>query len=165
MPLALRRYLDNRPEKFFDKEAYETYLRWLQSHDQIRPKELKAYLSEFDAEINRALLFLREINLEEWHDRPLSGGGDYEMMRMIDKHVHPAYLRLVEGVFTPLIRPLAYFSRLDRNKSVEGLGVWSSTEEIRGNNEEGLIGHYKHIVRNGIAHGGISFLTTRDSLP
>ena len=156
--LVLRRYLDNRPEKFFDKEAYDTYLHWFQSHDLIRPKQLKTYLSQFDAEINRSLLFLREINLEGWHDSTLTSGDDYELIRMIDKQVHPAYLRLVEGVFTPLLRPLAYFSRIDRNKGVEGLDVWSITEELRGQKEEYLIRHYEHIMRNGIAHGGIAFL-------
>ena len=110
--------------------AFETYLCWLQRHDQTRPKQLKAYLSQFNSEIDRALLFLRELNLEEWHDSPLNTGGDYDLIRMIDKHVHPAYLRLVEGVFTPLLRPLAQFSRIHRNKGVEGLDVWSIPEGV-----------------------------------
>ena len=122
--LVLRRYLDNRPEKFFD----------------------------------RALLFLRELNLEEWHDSLLNTGDDYDLIRMIDKHVHPAYLRLVEGVFTPLLRPVAHFSRLHRNRGVEGLDVWSINEELKGQKEEHLVRPYQHTVRNGIAHGGISFL-------
>ena len=156
--LIFRRYLDNRPEKFFDRAAFDTYLCWLQRHDQTRPKQLKAYLSQFNSEIDRALLFLRELNLEEWHDSPLNTGGDYDLIRMIDKHVHPAYLRLVEGVFTPLLRPLAHFSRIHRNKGVEGLNVWSITEELKGQKEEHLVRHYRHTIRNGIAHGGISFL-------
>ena len=110
--LILRRYLDNRPEKFFDREAFDTYLCWLQRHDQTSPMLLKDYLSRFNSEIDRALLFLRELNLGEWHDSPPNTGDDYDLIRMIDKHVHPAYLRLVEGVFTPLLRPLAHFSRI-----------------------------------------------------
>jgi hypothetical protein len=69
--LALRRYLDSRPERFFDEMTYETYLDWLQRRDKKNSETLKEYFSRFDAEINRALLFLREINSEEWHDRPL----------------------------------------------------------------------------------------------
>ena len=156
--LVLRRYLDNRPEKFFDRAAFDTYLCWLRRHDQTRPKQLKAYLSQFNSEIDRALLFLRELNLEEWHDSPLNTGDDYDLIRMIDKHVHPAYLRLVEGVFTPLLRPVAHFSRLHRNRGVEGLDVWSIIEELKGQKEEHLVRPYQHTVRNGIAHGGISFL-------
>ncbi len=156
--LVLRRYLYNRPEKFFDREAYKSYLEWLQSHDRTCSKQLRKYLAQFDFEISRALLFLREINLEEWHDRRLSEGDEYDLIRMIEKHVHPAYLRLVEGVFTPLFRPLAYFSRLHRGKGVSGLDVWSIVDEIKGQNEEHLSENYQHTVRNGIAHGGITFL-------
>lgn len=158
LSLVLRRYLDSRPEKFFDNVAYEIYRHWLERQDQTRRKQLKKYLSQFDSDINRALLFLREINLEGWHDSRLTSGDDYELIRMIDKMVHPAYLRLVEGVLTPLLRPLAYFSRIDRGKGVDGLDIWSITEELKGSNEEYLIRHYEHIIRNGIAHGGISFL-------
>ena len=156
--LILRRYLDGRPEKFFAEQAYDTYLHWLQHQDNVRPEQLKGYFSDHESEIDHALLFLREINLEDWHDNPLTDSDDYELMRVIDKQVHPAYLRLVEGVFTPLIRPLAYFSRLDRNKSTVGLDTWSITEELRGHTGQYFTKYYTHILRNGIAHGGISFL-------
>ena len=156
--LVLRRYLDNRPETFFDKDAYDIYLCWFEKQNQNRPNQLKGYLAQFDSEINRALLFLRELNLERWHDGPLSNGDDYDLIRMIDKHIHPAYQRLVEGVLAPFLRPLAYFFRLDRSKRVDGLDVWNITEELRGQREERLIRHYQHMIRNGIAHGGISYL-------
>ena len=79
--LALRRYLDGRPERFFDETAYEAYLDWLQRRDKTDGKELKLkeYLFQFDAEINRALLFLREINSEEWYDKPLTTGDEYDL--------------------------------------------------------------------------------------
>ena len=67
--LALRCCLDNRPERFFDETAYETHLYWLQRRDKTDGEALKEYLCRFDTEINRALLFLREINSEGWHDR------------------------------------------------------------------------------------------------
>ena len=156
--LILRRYLDNRPEKFFDREAFDVYLGWFQKQVRDRPKQLRAYLLQSNSEINRALLFLREINSDSWHDNRLSSGDDYELIRVIDKHVHPAYLRLVEGVLVPLLRPLAYFSRKDRNKGVDGLDVWPIIQELTGQKEECLTRHYKHIIRNGIAHGGITFL-------
>lgn len=156
--LALRRYLGSRPERFFDKTAYETYLEWLKRHDETDGKALNAYLSESAVEINRALLFLREINSEEWHDRPLRTGDEYDLVRFIDKHIHPTYLRLVEAVLTPLARPAAYFSRLDRGKGTDGLDVWSVAQELEGGSADCLIRPYRHIIRNGIGHGGITFL-------
>ena len=156
--LVLRRYLDSCPEKFFDKKAYDAYLTSLQSWHQKSPTLLKAYFSQFAAEINRSLLFLRELNGEDWHDAPLTSGDDYDLIRIIDRKIHPAYLRLVEGVFTPILRPVAYFSRIQRKRGVDGLDIWSISEEIKGSPQDYLIRHYRHIIRNGVAHGGISFL-------
>ena len=55
-------------------------------------------------------------------------------------------------------KPLAYFSRLHRGKCVSGLAVWSIVNEIKDQNEKHLSENYQHTVRNGIAHGGITFL-------
>jgi hypothetical protein len=130
-----------------------------QKRDQSDREALKTYFIRFNAEINRALLFVREINSEEWHDRLLGNGEDeYDLIRFIDKHVHPTYLRLIEGVLTPLARPVAYFSRLDRGKGTDGLNVWSVVQELEGGPAESLVRSYRHIIRNGIAHGGITFV-------
>ena len=156
--LVLRRYLDRRPEKFLNRNTYDSYLHWLQRRDHLMAEQLKTYLAEFDGEICRALLSLEEINSEEWHDDALTNGNGYELDRMIDKHIHPAYLRLIEAVLVPLLRPVAYFSRIDRQKSTEGLEAWPIVQELKGQPEERLAKQYEHTVRNGIAHGGISFL-------
>ncbi len=156
--LALRRYLGSRPEKFFDETAYETYLDWLQRRDGTDREALREYLLRYDSEINRAVLFLREINSEEWHDRPLQTGDEYDLVRFIDKHVHPTYLRLIEAVLGPLTKPVAYFSRFDRGKGIEGLDVWSVMQELEQGPADCLTRSYRHLIRNGIAHGGITFL-------
>jgi len=156
--LALRRYLGNRPEKFFDQTVYETYFDWLQKRDGADRDSLREHLLSCDSEINRALLFLREINSEEWHDRPLKTGDEYDLMRFIDKHVHPTYLRLIEAVLGPLTKPVAHFSRLDRGKGTDRLDVWSVMQELKQGPAGCLTGPYRNIIRNGIAHGGITFL-------
>lgn len=156
--LALGRYLSGRPERFFDNTAYETYLYWLKKRDETDGEALKEYLFQFDTEINRALLFLREINSEKWHDRPLKTGDDYDLVRFIDKQIHPTYLRLIEAVLIPLIHSVAYFSRLDRAKGTDGLDVWSVIQELAQGPANCLIMPYQHVIRNGIAHGGITFL-------
>ena len=63
-----------------------------------------------DTEINQALLFLREINTEEWHDRSPNTGDKYDLIRFIDKHIHPTYLRLIEAVLVPLTLALSLIS-------------------------------------------------------
>lgn len=156
--LHIRRYLDNCPEKFYDRSTYKIYLNWLQERDRTADTALKDYFSQFGVEINQALQTIREINSEDWHDRPLRTGNEYEFIRFIDKHIHSTYLRLVEAVVTPMTRLVAFFSRLDRGKGTEGLDIWSVMQELKNTPEEYFLRSYQHIIRNGIAHGGITFL-------
>ena len=155
--LALRCYLDSRPEKFFDKAAHDTYLAWLMATSKTRSQCLRRYLREAENEINRALFFLREINSERWHDRVLSND-EHELVRFVDKHIHPTYLRLTEAVLAPLSRPVAFFSRLARGKGTDGLDVWSIMRELETLPAHRYVTRYRHIIRNGIGHGGITFL-------
>ena len=96
-------------------------------------------------------------NGEKWHDRALDSD-EYEQARFIDRHVHPTYLRLIEAVLTPLSTPVAFFSRLARNRSTDGLDVWSVMQELKKFGSGCYVRDYRAIVRNGIAHGGITFL-------
>ena len=155
--MALRCYLDSRPEKFFDEVAYNTHLGWLIDIRRNQGHNFRQHLLEVGNEINRAFFFLREVNGEEWHERALDSS-EYEQARFIDRHVHPTYLRLIEAVLIPLSTPVAFFSRLARNKSTDGLDVWSVMQELKKFGAGCYVRHYRAIVRNGIAHGGITFL-------
>lgn len=156
--LALRCHLDHQPDKFYDKLAFDKYYHWITKQDQCKRVDLKNWVLQNIFHISQALLFLKEINLEPWHDFPLTSKDEYDTIRMIDKHIHPSYLRIVEGVFFPLLQPIAHFSRRDRNKHADNLSLWSTVEEIKGGPEGYLTQPYIHIMRNGIAHGGVSFL-------
>jgi hypothetical protein len=156
--LSLRRYLDSRPERFFDRNAFQLTRDWLWSRDSSDHGGLHAYLSAQDSKLSLALLYLREINSQTWHDKPLSKGDEFDFIRLIERHIHPSYLRLVEGVFAPLLRIVAYFSRLDRKKGTDGLNIYSLVEECRRGPMKSLVVSYQHTMRNGIAHGGITYL-------
>ena len=166
--LALRCYLDSRPEKFFDRHTYKTQLAWLQRRKTTSGQQLTGYLSSITHDTDSALRFLREINAESWHDQQYRTTTDtIERIRFVDRHVHPTYLRLAEGVLGPLIKPVAYFSRLDRGKSPDGLTLRAVMEEIKRYVPDSYTRAYRTTVRNGIAHGGITFsdddITYRDS--
>ena len=90
------------------------------STSKTQSQRLRHYLREAENEINRALFFLREINAERWHDRVLNDD-EHELVRFVDRHIHPTYLRLTEAVLAPLTRPVAFFSRLARGKGTDGL--------------------------------------------
>ena len=67
---------------------------------------------------------------------------------------------MIEGAFAVLIHPIAYFSRISRNAGTEKLDVYNLVEEIQGQcpTFEILVKPYRHIVRNGIAHGSVEYL-------
>ncbi|WP_144409183.1 hypothetical protein [Pseudoxanthomonas suwonensis] len=155
--LALRPLLDGCPERFFDRSAYSIMLDWLKDRDATNRGTLQAYLSENKASLNSALHFLRQVNSEDWHDDPIKGGGDYEVMRLIDKVVHPAYLRLTEAVLAPLVRMPAHFSLLDRGKGTERLDIFNVVEALSKTDFAECLRHYHPTVRNGIGHGGVIY--------
>jgi len=156
--LSLEKYFNGIPQKFYAEAVYVEYLAWMKDRDRNARSQLQAYLSEHSAEIDRSLLHLEEINRYTWHDSLQKQDDGYEIVRFIDQRVHPTYLRLVEAVFCPFLRMVAHFSRVDRGKGTEGLDVWSIIQEIQGRCFDEALRPYRHIVRNGIGHGGVAYL-------
>ncbi len=155
--LSLGKYLNGIPQQFYSRTVYLEYLGWLEKRDQNVRTQLQAYLSEHAAEINRAFLHLEEINGFDWHDS-FQKIDDYETIRFVDQQIHPTYLRLVEAIFCPFLRVVAHFSRIDRGKGTEGLDIWCIVQELQGHYFDEAIRPYHHIIRNGIGHGGITYL-------
>lgn len=164
--LALRPYLDGCPERFLDRSVHDLMLTWLRGRDARQHADLEAHLAGSSDALSRALLFLRQVNAEDWHDRLLTKGDELEVLRFIDTVLHPAYLRLTEGVLVPLLRPAARFSRLDRGVSPDGLDTFNVVDELRSGPLGPCVAVYDNIVRNGIGHGGITYgqseITYRD---
>ena len=156
--LALRPYLTTRPARFFDRAAFDHLLAWLKQRDAEDRAGFKSYLDSVETDLNRAFLFLREINAEAWHDDIDDSGGEFDLARFIDRTLHPVYLRLIEGVLVPLVRGVAFFSRLDRGAGTDGLDAFQVTEELEREGHGVLVAPYRHLVRNAIAHGGVTYL-------
>jgi len=53
---------------------------------------------------------------------------------------------------------LALFSRMDHGKGTTGLDIFNTVEEIKKSDFSELADLYRNTVRNGIAHGGISYV-------
>ncbi|MDO9028650.1 MAG: hypothetical protein Q7U68_07330, partial [Candidatus Roizmanbacteria bacterium] len=132
-------------------------MEWLEDRNRTSQAAFQQYLFEHDAELNRTFLHLEEVNNLEWHDF-FEKLDDFELIRFIDQQIHPTYLRLTEAVFTPLCRIVAHFSRVDRGKGTDGLDLWPIVEELEKTSLCEVVNPYKHIVRNAIAHGGITYL-------
>lgn len=164
--LVLRCYTSSRPERFFNRSVQATLTNWLEDLHQQETQSLHDYLSDHLAEIDRALLFLHEINIEDWHDQKFDSSKDWEFLRFVDRRIHRTYLRLVEGVLTPLARLPAHFSRQARGAGTEGLDIYAIGQELANSPLEEITSSYHHTIRNGIGHGGITYgqfeITYRD---
>jgi len=128
--LSIHKYIKRSPQRFYSQPVYNKLLRWLEDRNRANQVALQQYLTDHDAELNRAFLHLEEINNLDWHDF-FEKLDDIEVIRFIDQQIHPSYLRLTEAVFTPFCRIVAYFSRIDRGRETDGLDLFPIVEEIR----------------------------------
>jgi hypothetical protein len=155
--LSLFNYIDRIPESIFSEEIFHLYLSWLESQHEINSIRIRDYLVKKEDGLNKAFLFLGEINRYSWHDS-FEETDDYERIRFIDQQIHPTYLRLIEAIFYSFTHALAFLSRIDRGKGTEGLDLFNTTEEIKNTGFSGLADLYNNTIRNGIAHGGIAYI-------
>ena len=155
--LFIYKYIQDSPQRFFTHSVYSIFLNWLKERNRTGKVALQQYLHENDAELNRAFQHLEEINKLEWHDF-FKQPDDFELIRFIDQQIHPTYLRLIEAVFTPLARMVVHFSRMDSGKGTDGLGLYAVVQELAETSFREAVSPCKHIVRNAIAHGGITYL-------
>ncbi|MFA6815993.1 MAG: hypothetical protein WCS73_06825 [Lentisphaeria bacterium] len=151
--LSIYKYLKDIPEKFYSKKAYLTYNSFL---EQCSKTMLVDLLNENQNEINKSLHLLEEINRYPWHD-DIFDKDEYELLRFCDTTLNPTYLKLVEGVFYPLIYIPAFFSRKSRKKPTNCLDIYNSVEEIKKSSFSNLCEFYNNTIRNGIAHGNIIY--------
>lgn len=153
--LSLRPYLYSSPEKYYQHSVFENVLQILleYSNDQ---ETLREVLKETNTDISRAFLFLNEANRDMIHEE--NSRDDMDELRFIDQSIHPSYLRMTEGVLRPFLKPFAYVSRIQRDKSVEGLDIHNIMDEISRTPLADISSIYRSVLRNGIAHGGISYL-------
>lgn len=155
--LSIHKYINRSPQRFYSQPVYNKFLRWLEDRNRTIQGAFQKYLIEHDTELNQAFFHLEEINNLEWHDF-FEKVDDIEFIRFIDQQIHPTYLRLTEAVFTPFCRIVAYFSRVDRGRGTDDLDLFSIVEEIERTSLFDIVSPYKHIVRNAIGHGGITYL-------
>ena len=155
--LALAKYLDGTPERFYSHEALSTYIEIMEKEFARDPTRFIEVLNDSTADIDRAMLTLNEISQEDWHDTSVERE-EFAFMRLCDRYLHSAYLKLAEGVFHKFIVPIAICLRLERGKSTNDLWKLSAClDELRRATYSSLVGHCDIIVRNSIAHGRITF--------
>ena len=100
---------------------------------------------------------LNEINSLKFHDMAIPSN-EYDLMRFCNNHIHPNYLKLVEGVYSNLIFPIGVYHRIERGKRLEGFDIYNRVEELKMTTlYKYLSDPYNHTIRNAIAHGKVVF--------
>ena len=157
--LSLWKYLDSCPQRFFSNKAFEGYLQRLIEIHTAHDKELRNLLHDQSTHISNAYRHADEICNLPWHDEEIRSPDDYGRLIFLDQETHPAYLRLTEAVFRPLLRIIAHFSRIDRGKGVDNLDLHQIVQELQSKRYQHILSPYDHLMRNAIAHGGVTFST------
>jgi hypothetical protein len=154
--LSLWKYLSNISERLYSKKASEDIFAFLESLKEKDVVILEEILKESDR-LSLAFKSLNEVNKLEFHDIDLPWYEPYKLMKFYENYLHPAYLKLVEGVYAELIFPISRCQRIKRVVSLEGFEVFNRVEELKNTQYEYLAEPYNNIVRNGIAHGKVIY--------
>jgi hypothetical protein len=160
--LCIYKYLNKLPESFYCKISFRLYLDFLNSLFLTDQTALITLLHDTKEKLDSALQFIEEINGYTHHDDKLNvqeNSNDYTLIQFIDKNILPTYLRLTEGVLSPFVYIAAYISRTTRKSSTNGLQIFNCIEEINKyfKDMSPICRGYNHLIRNGIAHGGIKY--------
>lgn len=153
---SLLRYHDESPERFYTREVEQAARLRLDQIRSAHAHDLDAYFERHQQRIDHALRFIAEANRHGWHEE-LEAENDHLQALLIDRDLHPTYLRLIEGALTPLTHLFAHFSRVERGKGTDGLDIYSIHQELQGGPMEVAVQSYNNTVRNGVAHGGVVF--------
>lgn len=154
--LSLKEYIHERPQKFYSLKAFEEYLSFIDSSPVKNSAWFKKLYLEIEHDLNIAIKSLNDVNSIDIHDI-FTPDNDIENIRFIDNHIHFNYLKLIEAVYHKFLLFIAYNQRLQRNKPTDGLDIYNCIEEVKTSKFAFLTDCYDNTIRNGIAHGGITY--------
>lgn len=154
--LSLFSYISKSPEKYYSENSFNLYYQFLCNEIKNNKDNFQSLLNRKNHEINCSMQNMGIINDENWHEN-IENIDNYDEMLSFDLKVCPTYLKLLEGVLSPLIYLIAHQSRIKRLKSIEGLDIYNCVEELKGTVYEPLIITYNNTMRNSIAHGNVRY--------
>ncbi len=155
--LCLIQYIEQAPQKFYSKKTFREFHEFLNTLKNGRPEFLKEIFSTKKREIDLALKMLNDINELKIHDVILATK-EPEVFMTISDIINPNYLRLVEGVYGELIYPIALERLRTANKNEDCLkDINGRVQQLEFTAFNYLADYHNSTMRNGIAHGDVSF--------
>ena len=154
--LSLVVYLDKSPQKFYSREAFDTYLAALEEIKTHEPILLASIIKEAEPLLNIANKILTDVNVKPIHDILLPKEHN-ELINFIDKEVHYNLLKVYETPLFHFCYIIDKYYWTKSGKKTDGLNLSNSVEELERAGFNFIASIYLHDVRNGIAHGKIIF--------
>lgn len=154
--ICLISYLESSPQRFFSKVAFAKYLSTLESIKKSDPKLLSDIIRDAEPLLSISNRILAEVNNMEIHDVLLPKDTN-ELINFIDSKIHYNLLKIYETPLYHLCYILAKFYWIKDNKGIDGLDLFSATEQLKKIGFDFIGPIYLHDVRNGIAHGKIIY--------
>jgi len=156
--LALSRFALHAPEKYFDRSVASAVLGTLESYAREDSTLLTTILEELRPKLDAGFEHLAAINAESddgrWPD------DEVDRLKLIDTRFLFRHLRLLEYVLDFLALPIVAFHCERRGVKWRDpkFRTKSRLEEHLPNTPARLLAaHWSAVVRNAIAHGGVSF--------
>lgn len=162
--LSFESYYQTIPQKYYNKEAYNDFYKFLCEAKITKTQKLAQLLKEREDSLSLAINNLETINSLDIHNDSLPK--DYDLSLFINENIHFNLLKLWESPFYEFVYLVASISREERCKPIEGLDLFNVVEELKVlpvkfkflEKYESL---YNNTIRNGIGHGKVDFFEGR----
>ncbi|RKS01458.1 hypothetical protein [Flavobacterium sp. 102] len=160
---SLSEYIYDSPSKFYNREIFEITENFLNDLFLDKKSAISFFkiLNDFSFEFDHAIKTLTLINSKDIHE-VLLPDNDAELMYFISEKIIYEYLKLNDVILLGLLKPIAYYIRLNNNKGTEKLDIYNCIETLKSNKDfEILTEKYNNTLRNAIAHGGVTFESSK----
>jgi len=154
--LSIWEYIDQYPQKLYSKKTFHDLLKLLLDLQTNGPASLMTLFKDYEEALSAGFQSLKEINALSFHDVELPDD-NYAQIQFCDAYIHPNYVKLTEGVYANLIAPITVYLRIKRSAKLGAFKIYDRVQELKNSSYDYLAEPYSNIVRNGIAHGGVSF--------
>lgn len=154
--LSLKEFMVERPQKFYDDKAFNEFYSFLTNFKDSSQNSFISLYKENEHHLNIGLKSLDEINRLQIHDIFIPEDS-IKVIQFIENNIHFNYLKLLESVYHKFIQVIAFKNRKDRAKPTDGLDIFNCVEEIQNTDFKFSTLCYNNTIRNGIAHGGITY--------
>jgi hypothetical protein len=158
-PFSVVQYIETSPNKYFNNNVYSKYLDFLKSIHKTHPKILADFLKEHSNSLSLANKTIAEINRRLIHEIHLPKD-EHDLIRFIDQEINYLILQLYETACYHFLLIVSKYQQIKKSKGIDGLDLFNVIQELSNTDLSEICDLYINTLRNGIAHGKVSFTSS-----